>query len=253
MPALVIAWSSTTRTRTGRVGSLRIVRRLGRRRDPRADPGAPSGCRLELERAARAAARARPSRPDRDHAPRLPSTTCARSNPAPSSWTSRLTPVGAYTSPTLTEVARAWRIAFVSASWAIRNNVWATSGSGTTGVPAVTSRASSAPVRFAHAISSSSASSSERPSSGDGASPSTLRLVSSKTASAAARASASAASRLVGTSLRDRSAGPRGAASAPTRGPVRRCRAPRAPCGCARPRRPRPGPPIPPPHAGGRS
>ena len=101
--------------------------------------------------------------------------------------------MGEYTSPTRTEVARAWRIALVSASWAIRNNVWATSGSGTLGVPAVTRRASSAPVRFAHAISSSRASSSERPSSGDGASPSTLRLVSSKTASAAARASASAA------------------------------------------------------------
>ena len=60
------------------------------------------------------------------------------------------------------------------------------------GLPAVTRRASITPVRFAHASSSSSASSSERPSSGEGARPSTLRRVSSKTASAAVRASASA-------------------------------------------------------------
>ena len=100
--------------------------------------------------------------------------------------------MGEYTSPTRTEVARACWIAFVSASCAIRNSVWATSGAGTTGLPAVTRWASSTPVRFAHAISSSSASSSDRPSNGEGARPSTLRLVSSKTASAAARASASA-------------------------------------------------------------
>ena len=100
--------------------------------------------------------------------------------------------MGEYTRPTRTDVAWACRIAFVRASWAIRNSVWATSGDGTTRLPAVTSRASITPVRFAQAISSSSASSSERPSSGEGASPSTLRLVSSKTASAADRASASA-------------------------------------------------------------
>ncbi len=90
--------------------------------------------------------------------------------------------------PMRTDRARACRSAFVSASCAMRNSVWARFGGSAVRVPEVTSRASTTPVRFAHASSSFSASSRDRPSSGEGARPSTLRRVSSNAASAAARA-----------------------------------------------------------------
>ncbi len=52
MPALVTAWSSTTRTRTGSVDPGRRLGDVGLGRDPGADPRAPSRRRFEIERAA---------------------------------------------------------------------------------------------------------------------------------------------------------------------------------------------------------
>ena len=130
MPALVTAWSSTTRTRTGRLGRSTSSGASDGERDPRADPGAPSRCRLELERAAQ-----QPG----------PLGHPAQPEAVPLAVSLDLGPIEAgavvlheqrdarrreYTSPTRTDAARAWRIALVSASWAIRNSVWATSGGG---------------------------------------------------------------------------------------------------------------------------
>ena len=96
--------------------------------------------------------------------------------------------------PIRTDRAAAWWRALVSASWAMRNRASASSGRSGPGSPATTSRTSAAPVRFAHPSSRWRASSSDRPSSGDGARPRTLRRVSSSAKRAAAWASARARS-----------------------------------------------------------
>ena len=237
MPALVTAWSSTTRTRTGSVVPAGVS--SGRRARTGSMRGSsfpiPASIRGRAHR--RAIGLAPPYRRARGRAALPRRSTGARSNPAPSSCTRRVTPVGEYTRPTRTDVAWACRIAFVRASCAIRNSVWATSGAGTVRPPAVTRRASITPVRFAHATRARAPPRASDPPVATG------------------RARGRSAGLLEdglrrGPGLRERrvrvvgrpsamAPGPPEAPATPTRALARPCRAPRAPSGSAPPRRPR--------------
>ena len=112
------------------------------------------------------------------------------SNPSPSSWTSSVTASRSYSSPSLTDRARACLTMLVSASRATSSTSCASRSSAAPAgdEPAVTNRTSSPPILCAHAASASSAASSVWPFSGDDARPSRVSRASASASLASAPA-----------------------------------------------------------------
>ena len=175
MPTRIASWSSAISSRTrARRGGPRGVVELGQLRP---HPRPPARGRLDLEGAAH---EARPL----GHPPQFPSRAAprrappSRSNPSPSSCTSSVTPLAAYTILMRTERASAWCSAFVSALGDPEQGVGhlRPEGDGRAG-DHETDGAASCPAGPGHGAPGPPPG--ERPASGEGASPSTLRRVSS--------------------------------------------------------------------------